>query len=207
MTITNIKDFKKRENPLKAVVNNKSQDFSIYQFKDSKTTHLLKASEATKNVLITGETGQGKTTNVLLPMIQSLLVNDCPGLILDIKADLYADIQVIAEQNNLTDRIVYVGVENFCTDINLLASIKNLSQLKGCLSSIKPYSNERNEYWWTSGLQDVIDAVSLQEYLYKEVYKEDFTYNIKDINSIITDTDFTTVSLEKLRHKIRYQRK
>ncbi|WP_350613194.1 exodeoxyribonuclease VII large subunit [Pseudomonas sp. HY7a-MNA-CIBAN-0227] len=168
-------------------------DFTVLTINASgaDTNYEFNASEATRNVLVLGQTGSGKSTSIMLPAIQSFIQNDCPGLVLDIKADLYSAIHAIAKQNNKLDNIRFIGVHDFCEEINILASIKSTEQLKNILSSIKPYTSEQNSYWFYSGLMDVMDIVNIHKWYVEEVKKEEYRFSFKTINDYISIGTFT----------------
>lgn len=159
----------------------------------------FKANEATRNILVLGETGSGKSTSVILPSIQSFIQNDCPGLILDIKADLYSSIHAIATQHNKLDNLVFVGVHDFCESINILASIKTIEQLKNILTSIKPYTSDQNSYWFYSGLMDVLDVVTIDQWYTDKILKEEYKFDFRVINSYINEPRKTKIIVDKAK--------
>lgn len=168
-------------------------DFTVLKIDTtgSEATYDFNASEATRNILVLGQTGSGKSTSIMLPAIQSFIQNDCPGLVLDIKADLYSAIHAIAKQHNKLDNIRFIGVHDFCEEINILASIKTTEQLKNILSSIKPYTSEQNSYWFYSGLMDVMDIVNIHKWYVEDIDKEEYRFSFKTINNYISIGSFT----------------
>lgn len=164
----------------------------------------FKANEATRNILVTGETGSGKSTSIILPAIQSFIQNDCPGLVLDIKSDLYSSIHAIAKQHNKLDNLVFIGVHGFCESINILASIKTIEQLKNVLSSVKPYDSGPNAYWFHSGLMDVLDVVIIDKWFTEERLKEEYKFDFRKINSYINEPLKTKAMIDKAKNDIDF---
>ncbi|HFQ5875990.1 TPA: exodeoxyribonuclease VII large subunit [Pseudomonas aeruginosa] len=170
------------------LIKEESKDFTVLSLDATgfNSNYEFLASEATRNVLVLGQTGSGKSTSIMLPAIHSFIKNDCPGLVLDIKADLYSAIHAIAKQHNKLDNIRFIGVHDFCEEINILASIKTTEQLKNILSSIKPYTSEQNSYWFYSGLMDVMDIVNIHKWYVEEINKEEYRFSFKTINNYIS---------------------
>lgn len=182
--------------------NKSPSDYKIKNFKHSIETYpLLKinsndkkeslielnVAEAKKNLIVLGTTGSGKTTSVLLPIINNLIFNNNCGLILDIKSELYQDVFYIAQKHNKKDDIVFVGTKDFCQPINLLASIKNEEQLKNVLSACDNSSDSKNSYWANNGIEDVINVVSIHKWLTEEINKNEYQYNFNLLLDYIND--------------------
>ncbi|MDY4309899.1 exodeoxyribonuclease VII large subunit [Pseudomonas putida] len=191
------------------LIKEESKDFtvlsldSLYQEK----IYSFKANEATRNILVTGETGSGKSTSIMLPAIQSFIKNDCPGLVLDIKADLYSAIHAIAKQHNKLDNIRFIGVHDFCEEINILASIKTVEQLKNILTSIKPYTSDQNSYWFYSGLMDVLDIVIIDKWFTEDILKEEYHFDFRTIHEYINNPNKTKRIVDNANHEIEFAKK
>ncbi|KAI3485524.1 hypothetical protein L1887_51145 [Cichorium endivia] len=187
----------KQSGELKAEPN----DFTVLSLNsiNEATPYSFRASEATRNILVTGETGSGKSTSIILPAVQSFIQNDCPGLVLDIKSDLYSSIHAIAKQHNKLDNLVFVGVHDFCESINILASIKTIEQLKNVLTSIKPYTSDQNAYWFYSGLMDVLDVVTIDQWYTDKILKEEYKFDFRVINSYINEPRKTKTIVDKAK--------
>lgn len=177
-------------------------DFSLINFYDEIIKTQLLASEATKNILVTGATGTGKTTSVLLPMIQNLIKHNCPGLILDIKSDLFSHIYTIAEAENKLDNILFIGTYEFCQNINILASIKSVNQLKNVLNSIKNTSDKENSHWWQNGVDDVTDIVTVHEWFVTECEGQEFHYSFDAMFDYINKIGYAKGIIDKAEEHI-----
>lgn len=204
--MADIIDFKTREKKSveakqSGVVKADPTDFTVLTLNSigEEIPYSFKANEATRNILVTGETGSGKSTSIILPAVQSFIQNDCPGLVLDIKSDLYSSIHAIAKQHNKLDNLVFVGVHDFCESINILASIKTIEQLKNVLTSIKPYSSDQNSYWFYSGLMDVLDVVTIDQWYTDKILKEEYKFDFRVINSYINEPRKTKNIVDKAK--------
>lgn len=194
--INDLSNIKNTTNTIEITFDPNNSDFSLINFYNKEDKYELLASEATKNVLITGATGTGKTTSILLPIINSLVKNNCPGLILDIKSDLFSHIYTIAENENKLDNILFVGTYDFCQNINILASIKSVNQLKNVLNSIKSV-NSQESYWWQSGVDDVTDIVIVHEWLTKNCLKQEYNYSFNTIYDYINKIGYAKSIIDK----------
>lgn len=189
--IIDLKNIKNTKIDLRLEFKSNKHDFSLINFyNDSNEKKELLASEATKNILVTGATGSGKTTSILLPIIQNLIQHNCPGLILDIKSDLFSHIYSIADKENKLDNILFIGTYEFCQNINILASIKNVNQLKNVLNSIKTSTDENNSHWWQNGVDDVIDIVTVHEWLTNICYNQEYVYSFNNMFDYINKNGY-----------------
>lgn len=175
------------------------KDFAVLDFNidESLSTHSFKASEATKNILVTGETGSGKSNNFILPAVQSFIQNDCPGIVFDIKSDLYSSIHAIAKKENKLSNIMFVGVHDFCEDINIISSIKTIEQLKNVILAMQPFTDNHNAKWMFWGLNDVLDVVSIHQWHTEKVEKKEHCFDFREINRFITERSFTKLFIDK----------
>lgn len=195
--IIDLQNIKNTENIIKIKFDSNEKDFSLINFYDLENNKKeLLASEATKNILVTGATGSGKTTSILLPILENLIKNNCPGLILDIKSDLYSHIYTIANKENKLNNILFIGTYDFCQNINILASIKNVNQLKNILNSIKATTHSES-YWWENGVDDVIDIVILHEWLIKNCQNQEYIYSFKNIFDYINKDGYVKEIVEQ----------
>lgn len=190
----------KSPNQLKPSVKRKlDKDFSVLDFNidGNHSIHTFKASEATKNILVTGETGAGKSNNFILPAVQSFIKNDCPGIIFDIKSDLYSSIHAIAKKENKLSNIMFVGVHDFCEEINILSSIKTTEQLKNFILAMQPFKDNHNAKWMFWGVNDVLDVVSIHQWHTEKVERKEYCFDFREINRFITERPFTKELIDK----------
>lgn len=168
--LTQIKEFKHSSNkyPLIKLTDRKGRviDFNI--------------SEGKKNLITLGTTGSGKTTSVLLPTINNLIKHHNVGLILDVKSELYQDVYHIAKSHGREKDIVFVGTQDFCTPINILASIKNEEQLKNILTACSPSVGSNDSYWAQNAVEDVMNVVALDKW-YHEYKGKKYAYNFNTL--------------------------
>lgn len=145
-------------------------------------------AEAKKNIITLGTTGSGKTTSVLLPALENLIKHNNVGLILDVKSELYQDVYHIAKLHERADDIVFIGTQEFCTPINLLASLKNEEQLRNIIAACTPSSGSQNngDYWQSNGVEDVMNVVSLDRW-YNEYKGRKYRYNFNTLLDYILD--------------------
>lgn len=103
--------------------------------------------DATRNLLVLGGTGTGKTTAVLAPALDRLLEKGCPGLVLDVKGDYTA--QLCAHP----DVVHLLGPVADAQQINLIADFAP-DVLEGVLKGMCHLKD--GEYWGSSAVADCL---------------------------------------------------
>jgi hypothetical protein len=178
--------------------NHESEDYDLFKFNVGKKTKSLNIKESKKNVICFGGTGSGKTTNLILPSIDTLIEKNCCGLILDVKADLFKGVYDIAQSHNREDDLLLIGLDDICAEINLFASLRNHEQLKNVLMATLGGSNGDNSYWLESGMQDFINVSKLYQWVEENIYKNKFVFNVKTCFHLINNKDFVFALYKKL---------
>ena len=162
--------------------------FDLYDFvsqKGGKVT--LNSLKATENVLVTGATGSGKTTSVLLPMFHKLLSNNCSGLVLDVKGELWKMMSLIANKKDLAHRIKVIGLNDCASDFNILNNFTP-DIFKSFLRKFSSQS-EKNLYWSGMGVNNLLDLVSLEDELNKIDQKSLEQTQFVRMFDLLTDPD------------------
>lgn len=191
--MTNKAYYKSSNKTTNKVRNKPSKDFTVLDFNvtGNQPVYSFKANEATRNLLITGETGSGKSNNFILPAVHNFIKNDCPGIVFDIKSDLYSSIHALARKENKLSNVMFVGVHDFCEEINILSSIKTTEQLKNVLFAMQPAKDEINAKWFYWGINDVLDVVSIHKWHTEEIERKPYSFDLREINRFILDREFT----------------
>jgi hypothetical protein len=104
--------------------------------------------DATRNILVLGGTGRGKTQSVLRPASYRLIEAGCAGLILDAKND-YA---LLSEE--FPEQVLRLSLDND-TAINIIAGI-DLPTFRALLDNIRRTFSTAESYWGMSGVEDAI---------------------------------------------------
>ncbi len=108
----------------------------------------LSFDDATRNVLVLGGTGQGKTESILKPAADRLISSGCAGLILDAKND-YAFLEDLHP-----DQVVRLSLYgNTC--INLIGGI-DTSVLRAILENFRKAYASSEPYWGMAGVEDAL---------------------------------------------------
>ena len=79
---------------------------ALFTFDSGRT---LSFADGARSIAIIGGTGSGKTTSIILPMINSLLRRGFGGVILDIKGNLGAQTRALAQECGRQDDIIEFG--------------------------------------------------------------------------------------------------
>ena len=94
---------------------------ALFTFDSGKT---LSFSDGARSIAIIGGTGSGKTTSVILPMIDALMRQGFGGVILDIKGNLGAQTRALAQRCGRQADIIEFGSSHTAQPTNLLAGLK-----------------------------------------------------------------------------------
>jgi energy-coupling factor transporter ATP-binding protein EcfA2 len=144
----------------------KKDSFVLYDFINKKGDKVsLDSKRATENVLVTGATGSGKTTSVLMPMFHQLLVNNCGGLVLDVKGELYKMMTLVAKKTGQEGRIRILGLNEFSSSFNIFCNFTH-DIFKSFLTQFTAKQG-KSLYWFEMGIENLIDLVKLDDELYK----------------------------------------
>lgn len=123
-------------------------------------------AEAATNVIALGGTGSGKTTGVLMPALYNLMINRCPGLVMDAKNELTSFCIEKAEE----DQLYLVGGSNQCSPINVLEGITS-ECFRAFLDDISIIKSDNYGFWGTGAVRDGM----LVFYYYKAAYNRTVT--------------------------------
>jgi len=123
-------------------------------------------AEAATNVIALGGTGSGKTTGVLMPALYNLMINRCPGLVMDAKNELTSFCIEHAQE----DQLYLIGGSNQCSPINILEGITS-ECFRAFLNDISVIKSDNNSFWGTGAVRDGM----LVFYYYKAAYNRTVT--------------------------------
>ena len=98
-----------------------SSDQTLFTFDGGRS---LTFAEGVRSTLVLGGTGSGKTTSVILPMLDALLRRGFGGIILDVKGNLGAQTRELAKACGRLDDVVEFGSSSDACATNLLAGMK-----------------------------------------------------------------------------------
>jgi hypothetical protein len=108
------------------------------------------------NVLVTGTTGSGKTSGVMLPALRRLIETGCSGIVLTAK-EAHAG---IAEE--YPDRIVVIGASDDAEPVNLIGDLATETQ-RARLDTLRGDLRIREDSYW--GLRAIEYALSASHQL------------------------------------------
>ena len=112
------------------------------------SSYEISFDDATRNVVVLGGTGRGKTESIMLPAAGRMIGNGCTGLILDAKGDF----TILAEQ--YSDAVGVVG-PGTGTRINLLAGIE-LGTFRALMEDMQGRYHQSEKYWGSLGVEDAV---------------------------------------------------
>ncbi len=104
--------------------------------------------DATRNVVVFGGTGRGKTESIMLPAAARLIGTGCTGLILDAKGDF----TVLAQQ--FPQSTMIIGPASG-TSINLLGGIET-GTFRAIMENLQSKYHKSEKYWGALGVEDAV---------------------------------------------------
>lgn len=121
------------------------------------------------NTLVLGGTGSGKTSSVIIPFINSMVKENLPSLIIDVKNNFVDHIYKIEKLNQKESRVIEIGSFNTAQNINLLNGL-NREIVKRILKDIVLSKNtiSMDSYWTDKGLLIFEDIIDVYYYLYEK---------------------------------------
>jgi len=145
----------------------------IAKFKtyNNKYTIPLTFENALMNTIIIGATGTGKTKAVLLPILEGVLKNNLPGLIIDIKNDFTNDIRKLAKLYNREKDLIEIGSYETATDINLINGLSREEVINLFHSILSKQFSDKDtsggNYWFEQGFSIFEDIINIYYYIYE----------------------------------------
>lgn len=123
-------------------------------------------ADATHHCMVLGTTGTGKTSGVILPMLEALIRGRHIGLIIDIKGNLSAKVYAIAEKHGRTGDILELGTGDCALRLNILANLSSQG-VRDFLTdlTLKNVGYTRNGDWHLKGVNWACDCVRLLKWL------------------------------------------
>lgn len=112
----------------------------------------LTFAEGVRSTLVLGGTGSGKTTSVILPMLEALLRRGFGGVILDVKGNLGAQTRELAKSCGRLNDVVEFGSSPDACATNLLADMKQ-HEIADFFQVLAVHGMERdsNISWYAKG--------------------------------------------------------
>ncbi|SHH47228.1 helicase HerA domain-containing protein [Ferrimonas marina] len=111
----------------------------------------LSLNDLTRNLLVLGGTGSGKTRSVFLPATRSLLEQDCAGLVLDIKGDYLSYLSSATAKSKLT----VIGASEHCDPINLIQGMSDEGLRQLLEAEVNAYRSTDRQ-WGLGGIRDAL---------------------------------------------------
>lgn len=109
----------------------------------------LSFDDATRNILVLGATGRGKTESVMLPAAQRLIDCNCPGLILDVKGDFSRRIS-----HSDSEKVMTIGPDG-SSGINLIGGL-DAQSFRALLDNLRRRFISNESYWGAMGVEDAV---------------------------------------------------
>lgn len=113
-----------------------------------RNVYAVSFDDATRNILVLGGTGRGKTESIMLPAASQLIEQGANGLILDVKGDF-------TELSTQWPKRTRVLGPNSTHKVNLINGI-NSSVLRAILDSARMQFMSSELYWGSTGVEDTI---------------------------------------------------
>lgn len=169
----------------------------------------LSFSDATKNIMVFGGIGSGKTTSVCMPFIQKMVDNKCGGIVFDIKGG-YSKYCKDINRKQKRQPCMILGADHDCEKYNLLANF-NRELLEEYLHYQQKSERVGNDSYW--GSEGVIDFLLIYDILielkgksttFADMYY--FLSNSNEIQNLILELEHRKLenTLEKI-YKRRQQ--
>ena len=166
---------------------------ALFTFDSGRT---LSFSDGARSIAIIGGTGSGKTTSIILPMIDALMRQGFGGVILDIKGNLGAQTRALAQKCGRQDDVIEFGSSHAAQPTNLLAGLKK-HEIADLFQVIALDGVERdpNASWHAKGgalASDVAFAMlSLSKIAHKSHFSRQFSPTLKAIYTALCNQQFS----------------
>ncbi len=145
--------------------------------------------DATRNIIIFGGTGRGKTESVMLPAAARLIDTGCTGLILDAKGDFSG----LAEQ--FPESALVIGPAS-STRINLIGGIETAT-FRAIIENLQSHYHKNEKYWGMTGVEDAV-------LIYLYIVETGLQPTLKDIHDGLVNPNQFCMQLERyLRQRER----
>lgn len=146
---------------------NVSNDLNEETLFDLSNPYILK--NLSMNTLVLGGTGSGKTSSVIIPFLNSMVKENLPSLIIDVKNNFVDHIYKIEQLHKKESRIIEIGSFNTAKNINLLNGL-NRELVKRILKDIVLSKDSLlgSSYWDDKGLLIFEDVIDVYYYLYEK---------------------------------------
>ncbi|QTO39699.1 type IV secretory system conjugative DNA transfer family protein [Desulfovibrio desulfuricans] len=167
---------------------------ALFTFDSGRT---LSFADGARSIAIIGGTGSGKTTSIILPMINSLLRRGFGGVILDIKGNLGAQTRALAQECGRQDDIIEFGSAPTAQATNLLAGLKK-HEIADLFQVIATDGVERdpNVSWHAKGgalASDVAHSMlALSKIAHKSHFSRQFVPTLKAVYSALCNQKFSS---------------
>lgn len=182
--------FHTRESERKKVVNNNVNDI-LLTFDNGET---ISFADASHNMIVLGTTGSGKTTQVILPALNSLIRAGFGGVVIDVKGNVANHVRMLARECGRECDVVEFGPGPDATVINLFSG-KTSFEREQLFRNLFCNKFDRNEYhgsgnsiFYEEGVRKAIDCLDLYITLQNKLGRK-FNFNV--FNRMINDVDFT----------------
>jgi len=154
----------------------------------------LSLNDATQNIVVLGSIGSGKTTRIMQPLLAQLLSQGAGGLLFDIKGDVKAATQTLADHQQCP--LHYLGPSH--PPLNLLAGLTPevaASFLKSALLLSNPNLNDR--FWVDAATELCRHTLGILQYipehytlhgLYQYLFVDSFRQTIQAQIKALRDT-------------------
>ena len=167
---------------------------ALFTFDSGRT---LSFADGARSIAIIGGTGSGKTTSVVLPMIDALMRQGFGGVILDIKGNLGAQTRALAQKCGRQDDIIEFGSSPTAQVTNLLAGLKT-HEIADLFQVIATDGVERdpNVSWHAKGgalASDVAHSMlALSKIAHKSHFSRQLVPTLKAIYSALCNQRFSS---------------
>ncbi|MGE4296470.1 MAG: hypothetical protein AB7E47_00455 [Desulfovibrionaceae bacterium] len=145
--------------------------------------------EGTHNVLVLGGTGRGKTSSVILPMLDRLIHAGFGGLVIDVKGNFTDQARALARLHGREQDIIELGTAASAHPINLFAGLTP-DQIGGLLRTLimSGVEQDRNASWMFKGVCIATDVVHLLHLLAEK--EPAFVPSLRLLHAACTDYAF-----------------
>lgn len=160
----------------------------------------LSIQSANHNVLVTGTTGSGKTSSVILPMLNNLISSGKSGVVIDVKNNFTEKVYSIAKEYGREGDVVEIGNADTAHNINLFKGLtgNNLTDFIEKISIGAVGNQTGNKDFLLMGVSLVVDVYNLLKILCK--FDRRLQTSIKNISAMLSNIELSTWLCSKFKN-------
>ncbi|MDO5575965.1 MAG: type IV secretory system conjugative DNA transfer family protein [Fibrobacter sp.] len=188
--------FISNEKTSQEILSNSNENL-IFRYDDKNGISMQSANH---NILVTGTTGSGKTSSVILPMLNNLISSGKSGVIIDVKNNFTEKVYTIAKEYGREHDIVEIGNADTAHTVNLFRGLvgNNLTDFIEKISIGAVGNQTGNKDFLLKGVSLVVDVYNLLKILHK--FDKRLQASIKNISILLSNIELSTWLFNKFKN-------